>query len=89
MGEIVAWGLGLGLGYTLRHMLIGRWRILLFAIAILLLGALVTLLSGEMLSEPWLVAVDIAQVAVAALLGAFALPFALRRFRSVARPAAR
>jgi hypothetical protein len=68
--------------------LVGRWRIPLFAIAILLLGALITLLSGEMLSEPWLVVVDVAQVAVGALLGAFALPFAFRLLRSAARPAA-
>jgi uncharacterized membrane protein len=79
MGELVAWGLGLGLGYTVRNMLTGRWRILLFLIAILLLGALITLLSGEMESEPWLVIVDVGQVAVAALIGAYAVPFVLRR----------
>jgi hypothetical protein len=81
MGELVAWGLGLGLGYTARDMLTTRWRILLFAIAVLLLGALITLLSGEMKTEPWLVIVDIGQVAVAALIGAYALPFLLRRLR--------
>lgn len=79
MGELVAWGLGLGLGYTVRNMLTGRWRILIFLIAILLLGALITLLSGEMESEPWLVMVDVGQVAVAALIGAYAVPFVLRR----------
>ncbi len=79
MGELVAWGLGLGLGYTVRNVLTGRWRILLFLIAILLLGALITLLSGEMESEPWLVIVDVGQVAVAALIGAYAVPFVLRR----------
>ena len=79
MGELVAWGLGLGLGYTVRNMLTGRWRILIFLIAILLLGALITLLSGEMESEPWLVIVDVGQVAVAALIGAYAVPFVLRR----------
>ena len=82
MGELVAWVLGLGLG-ILRNMLTTRWRILLFVIAILLLGALITLLSGdEMESKPWLVIVDIGQVAVAALIGAYALPFALRRLRN-------
>jgi hypothetical protein len=81
MGELVAWVLGLGLGYTLRNMLTTRWRILLFVSAILMLGALVTLLSGEMESEPWLVIVDIGQVAVAALIGAYALPFAFRLLR--------
>jgi hypothetical protein len=60
-------------------MLTTRWRILVFAIAILLLGALITLFSGEMESELWLVIVDIGQVAVAALIGAYALPFLLRR----------
>ena len=79
MGELVAWGLGLGLGYTVRNMLTGRWRILIFLIAILLLGALITLLSGEMESEPWLVIVDVGQVAVVALIGAYAVPFVLRR----------
>jgi hypothetical protein len=83
MGELVAWGLGLGLGYTVRNVLTTRWRILLFVIAILLLGGLITLLSGEMASEPWLVIVDIGQVAVAASIGAYALPFVLRRLAGV------
>ena len=89
MGELVAWGLGLGLGYTVRNMLATRWRILLFVIAILLLGAVITLLSGEIESEPWLVIVDIGQVAVAALIGAYALPFALRRLGNSAQHTAR
>lgn len=89
MGELVAWGLGLGLGYTVRTALTGRWRIVFFVIAIVLLGALITLLSGEMVSEPWLVLVDIGQVAVAALIGAFALPFARRWLQRLARPEVR
>ena len=85
MGELVAWGLGLGLGLTVRNMLTTRWRILLFMIAIIVLGAVITFLSGEMASEPWLVLVDIGQVAVAALIGAYALPFGLRWLRGMAR----
>jgi hypothetical protein len=89
MGELVAWGLGLGLGYTVRNMLTTRWYILLFVIAILLLGSLITLLSGELQSEPWLVIVDIGQVAVAALMGAYGLPFVLRRLRRATQSTAR
>jgi hypothetical protein len=85
MGELVAWGLGLGLGYTVRNFLTGWRRILLFAIAIILLGCLITLLSGELATEPWLVLVDIAQVAAAALIGVFALPFGLRWFLRIVR----
>jgi hypothetical protein len=88
MGELVAWGLGLGLGFTARNMLTTRWRIVLFTIAILLLGALITLLSGELASEPWLVIVDIGQVAVAALIGLFALPFGVRWLQGILRSAA-
>jgi hypothetical protein len=89
MGELVAWGLGLGLGYTVRNMLGTRWRIMLFLLSIALLGALITVLSGEIESDPWLVIVDIGQVAVAALIGAYALPFALRRLGNYARHTAR
>jgi hypothetical protein len=85
MGELVAWGLGLGLGYAARGTLTNRWRIFSFVFALLLLGMLVTLLSGEIFDEPWLVIVDIGQVAVAALIGAFAVPFGLRRLRRLAR----
>ena len=88
MGELVAWGLGLALGYAVRDMLTGRRRILLFALAIVLIGTLITLSSGEMASEPWLVIVDILQVAVAALIGAFVAPFALRRFAGAPKPEA-
>jgi hypothetical protein len=88
MGELVAWGLGLGLGFTARNMLTTRWRTVLFAIAVLLLGALITLLSGELASEPWLVIVDIGQVAVAALIGLFALPFGVRWLQGILRSAA-
>jgi hypothetical protein len=87
MGELVAWGLGIALGYTAKDLLSSRWRILAFALSIMGLGALITLFSGEMASEPWLVIVDIGQVAVAALIGAFALPFALRRLRDTSRSA--
>ena len=69
MGELVAWGLGLGLGYVARNSLGGRWRILIFASAILLLGVLITLLGGEIFYEPWLILVDVGQVAAAALIG--------------------
>lgn len=88
MGELVAWGLGLALGYAVRDMLTGRRRLLLFALAIVLIGTLITLSSGEMANEPWLVIVDIFQVAVAALIGAFAVPFALRRFTEAPKPEA-
>jgi hypothetical protein len=86
MGELVAWGLGLGLGFTVRNMLTTRWRILCLALAIILLGTLITILSGEIVSEPWLVIVDVGQVAAAALIGAYALPFGLRWLRGMARP---
>jgi hypothetical protein len=89
MGEIVAWGLGFALGYTAKNLLGSKWRVLAFALSIAVLGALITASSGELASEPWLVIVDIGQVAVAALLGAFALPFAIRRLGRKARPAAR
>jgi hypothetical protein len=89
MGELVAWGLGLSLGYVARSSVATRWRILIFAFAVLLLGVLITLLSGEMFDEPWLVLVDVGQVAAAALIGAFVLPFGLRWLRRVARPEAR
>jgi hypothetical protein len=88
MGELVAWGLGLALGYAVRDMLTGRWRIILFALAIVAIGTLITLSSGEIASAPWLVIVDILQVAVAALIGAFAVPFALRRFTGAPKPEA-
>ena len=55
MGELVAWGLGLGLGYTVRNSLTGWRGILLCVIAVILLGFLITFLSGELLTEPWLV----------------------------------
>jgi hypothetical protein len=88
MGEIVAWGLGLGLGYVARGSLTSRWRILIFAAAVLLIGIFITLLSGEIFDEPWLVLVDIGQVAVAALIGAFVLPYGLRWLQRFARPEA-
>jgi hypothetical protein len=88
MGELVAWGLGLGLGYVARNSLITRWRISIFAFAVLLLGILITLLSGEMFEEPWLVFVDVGQVVAAASIGAIALPFGLRWLQRVARPEA-
>jgi len=78
-------GLGLGLGYTARNMLTVWWRIILFALAIVVIGTLITLTSGEMATEPWLVIVDIGQVAVASLVGAFAVPFALRWLRGTRR----
>jgi hypothetical protein len=81
--------LGLGLGYVARHSLTTRWRISIFAFAVLLLGILITLLSGEMSDEPWLVLVDVGQVAAAASIGAFALPFGLRWLQRIARPEAR
>jgi hypothetical protein len=89
MGEIVAWALGMALGFLARDTLTSSRRILAFGLAIMVLGALITLMSGEMASEPWLVIIDIGQVAVAALLGAFALPFGLSRLRGIARSASR
>jgi hypothetical protein len=87
MGELVAWGLGIALGYAAKDLLSSRWRILLFALSIIVLGALITLFSGEMAGESWLVIIDIGQVAVAALIGAYALPFALRRLQDASRSA--
>jgi hypothetical protein len=89
MGELIAWGLGVAFGYTARDLLTAWWGILAFALSIMALGALITVFSGEMASEPWLVIVDIGQVAVAALIGAFALPFGLSRVRGIARSASR
>jgi hypothetical protein len=86
MGEFIAWGLGLGLGYTVRNMLTAPLRVLLFVIAVIVLGGLITLASGEMSSEPWLVMVDIGQVAAAAAIGAFALPLGLRYLRAICGP---
>lgn len=84
MGEIVAWGLGLGLGYVASSSLTSRWRILIFAV-VLLLGIFITLLSGEMFDEPWLVLVDIGQVAAAALIGIFVLPAGVRLLQRTLR----
>ena len=89
MGEFVAWGLGLGLGYVARSSLTTRWQIVLWVSAILLLGFLITLLGGEMFDEPWLVLVDIGQVAAAALIGAFVLPFGFRWLQRFAGSEAR
>jgi hypothetical protein len=89
MGEFVAWGLGLGLGYSVRNLLTTRWRMLLFLIAVVLLGGLITLASGEMASDGWLVLVDIGQVAVAAMIGIFGVPFLVRRLVAGTRSAMR
>jgi len=89
MGEIVAWGLGLGLGYVARGSLTSRWRILIFAAVVALLGIFITLLSGELFDEPWLVFVDIGQVALAALIGMFVLPVGVRLLSRAMRPEAR
>jgi hypothetical protein len=89
MGELAAWGIGLALGYATKPLLTSPWRVLLFITAIFVLGGLVTLASGEMATEPWLVLLDIGQVAVAALIGAFALPFAAWLRDWARRPAAR
>jgi len=85
MGELVAWGLGLAFGYTVRNMLTSWWRDLVAVIAVLTLGATITLLGGEMTNEPWLVIIDIGQVGVAALIGCYVLPHVLRWLRGVVR----
>lgn len=89
MGELVAWGLGLCLGYAVRNSLTTFRRIVFFVVAILLIGALITLSSGEIFQEPWLVLLDVAQVAAAALIGLFAIPFCLRQLLRLARPEVR
>jgi hypothetical protein len=76
MGELVAWGLGLGLGYLLRARIRSWAGIGLFVGAAVAIGTLVTAASGE--SEPWLILLDIGQVLVAGLLGAFAVPYLLQ-----------
>ena len=55
--------------------------------AVVGLGCLITLLAGEIWSEPWLVLVDIGQVAIAALLGIFFLPAVMRWLRGVRQTA--
>ena len=83
MGELVAWGLGLAFGYTVRNMLTSWWRDLLAVIAVLTLGATIALLSGETANEPWRGVIDIGQVGVAALIGCYVLPHVLRWLRGV------
>jgi len=85
VGEIVAWGLGFGLGYVASSSLTSSWRILIFAAVVLLLGNFITLLSGEMFDEPWLVLMDIGQVAAAALIGIFVLPAGVRLLQRTLR----
>ena len=89
MGEVVAWGLGLALGYTVRDMLSRTWRIALFVLAVVLIGTLITISSGELASEPWLVLVDVGQVTVAAMIGMFALPLVLKRLKASLQSPAR
>jgi hypothetical protein len=63
-----------------------RWtRIAVLAVAIIVLGSLITLSSGELASERWLVFVDIAQVAAATLIGIYGVPYVLARLRQVRR----
>ena len=78
MGELVAWGLGLGLGYLLRARIRSWAGIGLFVGAAVAIGTLVTTASGELQTEPWLILLDIGQVLVAGLLGAFAVPYLLQ-----------
>lgn len=85
MGELAAWIIGFGLGFTTRDLPTGSLRMGGVAIAICLLGAAVTLASGEMADEPWLVLIDVAQVAIAAGLGRYALPLAARIKSTFAR----
>lgn len=77
MGELAAWIIGLGLGFTTRDLRAGRlwiWSL----VPIFLLGGAVTLASGELLDQPWLALIDMAQVAIAACIARYALPFAVR-----------
>jgi hypothetical protein len=74
MGELVAWLLGLALGFTARQMPPSRGLFVGVAAAAIVIGGLVTLVAGELWSEPWLILFDIAQVAVATVIGAFVLP---------------
>ena len=89
MGELVAWGLGLGLGYAVRNSLTTFRRISFFVLAILLIATLITLSSGEIFQEPWLVLLDVAQVAAAALIGLFGIQLCLNQLRRLARPLVR
>jgi hypothetical protein len=87
MGELVAWVLGAGLGFTARTISGGLRHTLFFALSVVGLGTLVTLLSGEMYDEPWLVILDIGQVAIAAVCGRFVLYPIVRRWRAISRTA--
>jgi hypothetical protein len=85
MGELVAWVLGLGLGYTMRRAIKTPLGLCLTVASVIVVGSLVTLAAGELWSEPWLILVDVGQVAVASVLGAFVLPGVLARLRRIAR----
>ena len=85
MGEIVAWGLGLALGLSMRQTITTPRGLTITLISVLLVGGLITLAAGEVWVEPWLILFDIGQVAVATVLGAFVLPAALARLRRIAR----
>jgi hypothetical protein len=87
MGELAAWIIGFGLGFTTRDVPASPLRIGVLAIAVCLLGGAVTLASGEMADEPWLDLIDIAQVAIAAGLGRYALSLAVRIKGTFARGA--
>ncbi|MGH6926503.1 MAG: hypothetical protein ACRED5_22470 [Propylenella sp.] len=74
MGELAAWLLGLALGFTARQMPPSRGLWIGVAVAAVVIGSLVTLVAGELWSEPWLILFDFGQVAVATVIGAYVLP---------------
>jgi hypothetical protein len=85
MGELVAWALGLGLGFTMRRTIKTPRGFGLTALAVIIVGGLVTLVAGEVWDDLWLILVDVGQVSLATVLGAFVLPGVLSRLRWIAR----
>ena len=73
MGELVAWALGLGLGFTMRRT-IKTSRLRPYGVAVIIVGGLVTLVAGEVWDDLLAILVDVGQVSLATALGAFVLP---------------
>ena len=71
MAEAFGWAVGLLIGLTYARPFSSRVRAVLFLILLVAFGAGMTFFSGEWMSEPAFVFVDIGQVALATLIGSF------------------